>query len=103
MPSLRLLACWPCNAQEQGLHTITQTKGMTMFNMFQKKTHLEKLKVLLSRKEGVTAAEIARMLPTTSPYSRMSRLQRKHLWTIYKKDNADGTKQYFGEPPKTVV
>lgn len=60
----------------------------------------ERIKVLLSRKEGATAAEIARYLPTTSPHSKMARLVRTHGWTILKKDNADGTKQYFGKPPK---
>lgn len=60
----------------------------------------ERIKVLLARKEGATAAEIARYLPTTSPHSKMARLVRTHGWTILKKDNADGTKQYFGKPPK---
>lgn len=56
--------------------------------------------MLIGRKEGATAAEIARFLPTTSPHSKMARLVRKHGWTILKKDRADGTKQYFGKPPK---
>jgi transcriptional regulator len=60
----------------------------------------ERIKVLLARKEGATAAEIARYLPTTSPHSKMARLVRTHGWTILKKDNADGTKQYFGKAPK---
>lgn len=60
----------------------------------------ERIKVLLARKEGATAAEIARYLPTTSPHSKMARLVRTHGWTILKKDNQDGTKQYFGKPPK---
>ena len=63
-------------------------------------TQTERIKVLLARKEGATAAEIARYLPTTSPHSKMARLVRTHGWTILKKDNADGTKQYFGKPPK---
>ena len=60
----------------------------------------ERIKELLARKEGATAAEIARYLPTTSPHSKMARLVRTHGWTILKKDNADGTKQYFGKAPK---
>lgn len=63
-------------------------------------SQIERIKVLLARKEGATAAEIARYLPTTSPHSKMARLVRTHGWTILKKDNADGTKQYFGKPPK---
>jgi len=59
-----------------------------------------RLKMLIGRKEGATAAEIARFLPTTSPHSKMARLVRKHGWTILKKDRADGTKQYFGKAPK---
>jgi hypothetical protein len=27
-------------------------------------------------------------------------LEREHLWTILRKDKGDGTKQYFGVPPK---
>ena len=73
-----------------------------MMSMFKKKpvSQTERIKVLLARKEGATAAEIARYLPTTSPHSKMARLVRTHGWTILKKDNADGTKQYFGKPPK---
>jgi hypothetical protein len=73
-----------------------------MFTMFKKKpvTQLERIKLLLSRPEGATAAEIARYLPTTSPHSKMARLVREHLWTIVKKDKGNGTKQYFGKPPK---
>jgi hypothetical protein len=69
--------------------------------MFKKPaTQTERIKLLLSRKEGATAAEIARYLPTTSPHSKMARLVKHHGWTILKKDNPDGTKQYFGKPPK---
>ena len=72
-----------------------------MFTMFKKPaTQTERIKLLLSRKEGATAAEIARYLPTTSPHSKMARLVKHHGWTILKKDNPDGTKQYFGKPPK---
>jgi len=73
-----------------------------MFNMFKKKpaSHTERIKVLLAKKEGTTAAEIARYLPTTSPHSKLARMVRLHGWTITKKDNPDGTKQYFGKPPK---
>jgi len=56
--------------------------------------------MLIGRKEGATAAEIARFLPTTSPHSKMARLVRTQGWTILKKDRADGTKQYFGKAPK---
>ena len=73
-----------------------------MLTMFKKKpaSQMERIKVLLAKKEGTTAAEIARYLPTTSPHSKMARLVRVHGWTILKKDNANGTKQYFGKPPK---
>jgi len=27
-------------------------------------------------------------------------LEREHMWTILRKDKGDGTKQYFGVPPK---
>ena len=56
--------------------------------------------MLIGRKEGATAAEIARFLPSTSPHSKMARLVRTQGWTILKKDRADGTKQYFGKAPK---
>lgn len=73
-----------------------------MLTMFKKKpvSQMERIKVLLAKKEGTTAAEIARYLPTTSPHSKMARLVRTHGWTITKRDNGDGTKQYFGKPPK---
>ena len=71
-----------------------------MFFPKKPKTQMERLKVLIGRKQGATAAEIARFLPTTSPHSKMARLVRMHGWTILKKDNADGTKTYFGKPPK---
>lgn len=71
-------------------------------SLFKKKPvgQVARLKVLLAKPEGTTAAEIARYLPTTSPHSKMARVVRTHGWTILKKDNADGTKQYFGKPPK---
>jgi hypothetical protein len=70
--------------------------------MFKKKpvTQIERLKLLLSRPEGTTAAEIARYLPTTSPHSKIARLVKTQLWTISNQDNSNGTKQYFGKPPK---
>jgi hypothetical protein len=73
-----------------------------MLTMFQKKPvgQMARLKLILSRKEGATAAEIARYLPTTSPHSKLARMVKNHGWTILKKDNPDGTKQYFGKPPK---
>lgn len=71
-----------------------------MFFPKKPKTQMERLKVLIGRKQGATAAEIARFLPTTSPHSKMARLARMNGWTIIKKDNADGTKTYFGKPPK---
>lgn len=73
-----------------------------MMSLFKKKpvSQTERIKVLLAKKEGTTAAEIARYLPTTSPHSKMARLVRTHGWTILKKDNADGTKQYFGKATK---
>ena len=71
-----------------------------MFFSKKPKSQMERLKLILSRKEGATAAEIARFLPTTSPHSKMSRLTQTQGWTILKKDNQDGTKTYFGKPPK---
>ena len=71
-----------------------------MFFPKKPKTQMERLKVLNGRKNGATAAEIARFLPTTSPHSKMARLVRTQGWTILKKDNPDGTKTYFGKPPK---
>ena len=71
-----------------------------MFFQTKPKSQMDRLKMLIGRKEGATAAEIARFLPTTSPHSKMARLVRKHGWTILKKDRPDGTKQYFGKPPK---
>ena len=71
-----------------------------MFFQKKPKSQMDRLKMLIGRKEGTTAAEIARFLPTTSPHSKMARLVNKHGWTILKKDRADGTKQYFGKPPK---
>lgn len=61
---------------------------------------MERLKIVLGRPQGASAAEIARFLPTTSPHSKMARLTRMYGWTVLKKDNGDGTKQYFGKPPK---
>jgi len=73
-----------------------------MMSLFKKKpvSQTERIKVLLAKKEGTTAAEIARFLPSTSPHSKMARLVRTHGWTITKRDNPDGTKQYFGKAPK---
>ena len=73
-----------------------------MLTMFKKKPvgQMARLKVLLAKPEGTTAAEIAKYLPTTSPHSRMSRLERLHGWTVLRKDNGDGTKRYFGKAPK---
>lgn len=71
-----------------------------MFFNKKPKSQMERLKVLIGRKTGATAAEIARFLPTTSPHSKMARLVRTHGWTILKKDNPDGTKTYFGKAPK---
>jgi hypothetical protein len=66
-------------------------------------SQMERLKFILARKEGATAAEIARFLPTTSPHSKMARLTRMYGWTVLKKDRGDGTKQYFGKPAKEVL
>ena len=71
-----------------------------MFFQKKPKSQMDRLKMLIGRKEGATAAEIARFLPTTSPHSKMARLVRTQGWTILKKDRTDGTKQYFGKPPK---
>lgn len=61
---------------------------------------MARLKVLLAKKEGTTAGEIARYLPTTSPHSKLARLEREHGWTVLRKSNDDGTKRYFGKAPK---
>ena len=73
-----------------------------MMSLFAKKPvgQMARLKLLLSKPEGATAAEIARYLPTTSPHSRLARLEREHMWTVLRKDNGDGTKRYLGIPPK---
>lgn len=72
-----------------------------MLTMFKKPVgQMARLKYLLTRSQGASAAEIARYLPTTSPHSKLARLEREHLWTVLRKDNGDGTKQYFGRPPK---
>jgi transcriptional regulator len=63
-------------------------------------TNSDKLAILLKRKRGVTAAEVARELPTTSPHSSISRMQYTHNWTVTKKTRPDGQKIYFGTPPK---
>jgi hypothetical protein len=60
----------------------------------------EKLARLLKRKKGVTAAEVARELPTTSPHSKISRMQYTHNWTVTKKTRPDGQKIYYGTPAK---
>jgi hypothetical protein len=80
-----------------------QRRVIQMMSLFKKKPvgQMARLKLILSRKEGATAAEIARYLPTTSPHSKLARLERDHLWTVLRKDNNNGTKQYFGKPPKT--
>jgi len=64
-------------------------------------SQMERLKIILARTQGATAAEIARFLPTTSPHSKMAKLTRIHGWTVLKKDRGDGTKQYYGKPPTT--
>jgi hypothetical protein len=60
----------------------------------------DKLARLLKRKKGVTAAEVARELPSTSPHSRISRMQYTHGWTVLKKTRPDGQKVYFGIAPQ---
>lgn len=73
-----------------------------MMSLFKKKPvgQMARLKLLLSKPEGTTSAEIARYLPTVSPHSKISRLERDHMWTVLRKDNGDGTKRYLGIPPK---
>ena len=73
-----------------------------MLTMFNKKPvgQMARLKHLLTRSQGASAAEIASYLPTTSPHSKLARLERDPLWTVLRKDNGDGTKQSFGRPPK---
>ena len=73
-----------------------------MLTMFSKKPvgQMARLKHLISRPEGASAADIARYLPTTSPHSKLARLVRDHNWTVLRKEKGDGTKQYFGKPQK---
>jgi hypothetical protein len=63
-------------------------------------TNSDKLAILLKRKRGVTAAEVARSLPTTSPHSSISRMQYTHNWTVLKATRPNGIKVYFGIPPR---
>ena len=57
---------------------------------------------LMKRKKGVTAAEVARELPTTSPHSKISKMQYTHGWPVTKKTRPDGQKFYFGTPGKAT-
>jgi hypothetical protein len=92
---------WAMQPQRNKFFHVHPKKDNLMFTMFKKPTsQTDRLRVLLAKPKGVTAAEIARYLPTTSPHSKMARLVRTSGWTILKKDNQDGTKQYFGKPPK---
>ena len=61
---------------------------------------MEKLKMLIQRKQGVTSAEIAKALPSVTPSRRVSDL-RDAGWTITFKYMEDGQRKiYFGKPPK---
>lgn len=71
-----------------------------MFFKVKKMTQLEKLKLLMRRKQGVTSAEIAKALPSVTPSRRVSDL-REAGWTItYKLQDDNKTKIYFGKPPR---
>lgn len=71
-----------------------------MFFRVKKMTQLEKLKLLMQRKQGVTSAEIAKALPSVTPHRRISDLKEAG-WTItYKLQDDNTTKIYFGKPPK---
>ena len=64
------------------------------------KTQLQRLALLLVKKQGTTTVEIARFLPSTTPTRRLSDMREKG-WTITYKLKDDGvTKIYFGTPPK---
>ena len=60
----------------------------------------DKLARLLKRKKGVTAAEVARELPSTSPHSKISRMQYTHGYAVTKKTLPNGQKVYFILSPK---
>ena len=75
-------------------------RKVIMFFSKKPKTQLERLKVLIQRKQGVTSAEIAKALPSVTPSRRISDL-RDAGWTItFKFQDDNKTKIYFGKPPK---
>lgn len=71
-----------------------------MFFSTKPKTQLEKLKKLLTRKQGCKSYEIVKELPSVTPHRRLDDLKNQG-WTItftLSKDNK--TKTYFGKPPQ---
>lgn len=62
-----------------------------------KKTQLEKIRDLLTRKEGATSVEISRALPSVSPHRRISDL-REAGYTIVKKQDGP-LKRYWAKSP----
>lgn len=71
-----------------------------MFFSTKPKTQLEKLKKMLTRKQGCMSYEIVKELPSVTPHRRLADLKNQG-WTItyiMSKDNK--TKIYFGKPPK---
>jgi len=64
------------------------------------KTQLEKLKVLLRRKRGVTAMEIVSEVGTVCPHKRLSELKEQG-WTITRNVVCGRSYgRYFGSSPK---
>jgi hypothetical protein len=71
-----------------------------MFFKVKKLSQMEKLKMLIQRKQGVTSAEIAKALPSVTPSRRISDL-REAGWTItFNLMDDNKSKIYFGKPPK---
>jgi len=65
-----------------------------------KMTQLDKLKLLMQRKQGVTSVEIVKHLPSVTPHRRISDLKEAG-WTItFKLMDDNKTKIYFGKPPR---
>ena len=69
-----------------------------MFFSKKPKTQLERLKLLLTRKQGCKSYEIVKELPSVTPHRRLADLKEQG-WTITFILNDDKTKTYFGKPP----
>lgn len=65
------------------------------------KTQHERMATLLTRTEGATSLELARVAPSLSIHKRLSELRLNKGWTITKKQDGKYLR-YFGKPPKAV-